>query len=387
MKTRRIVHILPRFSQDRPGGAEIAVASLAPHLEELGMRSEIWTTRRAGEATSERFGDLLVRRFSGLFLSKKERGLAERGKVPISLSLAWNLAIRSRPDVLHLHLHNRLSSLAATVAKARRIPTVITLHSRFRLIRPRPIYWFPNEAAVRLADAVIGVAPLITEMVVSAGIRPRRGATIPNGVDIDLFRGDGAAFRRELDINSGPVVLCVGRIYDVKNQLGLIDSFEQLMLDVPDAHLVLLGFPADREYFEKVVRAISRPGLEGRCHLLTDVTQQDHRFFDAYAAADVVAIPSRFEALSLVALEAWAAGAPLVANRVGGLATLITPGVDGLLVDETDDPSAMTNALRRVLTDPQLADDLRTNASKTAIRYSWREIARDLSVVYESVSR
>jgi starch synthase len=77
----------------------------------------------------------------------------------------------------------------------------------------------------------------------------------------------------------------------------------------------------------------------------------------AYEEADVVAVPSRFEPLGMVAAEALALGAPVVASRVGGLPDIVEHGVGGLLVPPGD-PAALAAALCRLLEDRDLAGAL-----------------------------
>lgn len=383
-----VVHVLPRFSRSHWGGAETSVVNLTPHLADRGFRSVVWTNRLPGEASSETIAGVPVIRFESRFLSKRERGMSGRGKSALSPGLLWRLIRGRRPAVLHLHTHNRTASLLTVIARARRVPTVLTLHSRFVLIKPRWIFWFPNEAAVRLADAVVAVSSAIQKMVQEAGIRRDRSWVIANGVDTARFIGaSGDGLRGSLDLGDAPVVLCVGRIYAVKNQLHLIDAFEAVLEKVPEAHLVLVGFSADDDYFDSVTRAVSSSSSSAQFHLLTDVTPDDDLLYESYAAADVVAVPSKFESQSLVVLEAWSAGAPVVANAVGGIPEMIVDGSNGVLVEPSEDPHAFAQALIEVLTEVSLRDSLKEGARKSVSRYSWESAADALVDVYRAVSR
>ena len=97
--------------------------------------------------------------------------------------------------------------------------------------------------------------------------------------------------------------------------------------------------------------------------------------------ADVVVVPSRREAFGIVVLEAWRAGAPVIAAGVDGLADLIDDEVTGLLVDP-EDPTALGNAILRVLSDPGLASRLSVAGLVAAQRYSWPNVASAYEVLY-----
>jgi glycosyltransferase involved in cell wall biosynthesis len=104
------------------------------------------------------------------------------------------------------------------------------------------------------------------------------------------------------------------------------------------------------------------------------------------ANASVIVVPSRREAFGIVALEAWRAGAPLVATNRGGTVEFVREGVDGLLVDP-EDTNALGHAVRRVLEDPSLARRL-AHAGSLAVRdFSWERVAEKYeSMVEEGVT-
>jgi len=105
-----------------------------------------------------------------------------------------------------------------------------------------------------------------------------------------------------------------------------------------------------------------------------------------YAAADVVAVPSRTESFGLAALEALASGTPVVATAAGGLSELIEDGVEGLLVDRRD-PELFASRLAEVLRDSHLARRLSAAGRLHAERYSWKRAALRLATIFEGVER
>jgi D-inositol-3-phosphate glycosyltransferase len=104
-----------------------------------------------------------------------------------------------------------------------------------------------------------------------------------------------------------------------------------------------------------------------------------------YRAADVVVVPSRSESFGLVAAEAQSCGIPVVAARVGGLPFVVEDGVSGLLVDGWD-PAGYAAAIRRVLTEPDLAAALAAGAVQHAERFSWQATADRLLELYRGIT-
>ena len=118
------------------------------------------------------------------------------------------------------------------------------------------------------------------------------------------------------------------------------------LAQVPDTALVVLGEGPLRAELEETARA---EGVAGRVVLAG--VRPDAR--GIVGAADVVVFSSTWEGLPLAALEALAAGTPVVSTAVRGLRELLTDGRDALLVPPND-PAALADALRRVLGDPGL---------------------------------
>jgi 2-deoxystreptamine N-acetyl-D-glucosaminyltransferase/2-deoxystreptamine glucosyltransferase len=104
------------------------------------------------------------------------------------------------------------------------------------------------------------------------------------------------------------------------------------------------------------------------------------------AAADVLVLPSRYEELGTVVLEAMRAGVPVVAADTGGVSATITDGVTGLLVSPGQ-PAALAAAVRRVLTDDGLARRLADAARERSRDYSWETLGDRVLGVYREVLR
>jgi glycosyltransferase involved in cell wall biosynthesis len=172
---------------------------------------------------------------------------------------------------------------------------------------------------------------------------------IRNGVDLARFRppdlGVRAAKRAELGIPAdAPVVVCIGRRARQKGQDVLVAAWRAVHRACPDAVLVLVGDVQDPD------RRCSRSDQLG---IRVEGAADDVRPW--YAVADVVAVPSRWEGLSLTVIEAMACGCPVVASDVAGVRETLrdgaAPPLGGALVPP-EDPAALAHALLARLRDP-----------------------------------
>lgn len=213
-----------------------------------------------------------------------------------------------------LHLHSAKAGLAGRLCTRGSIPTVYqphawSFHAVSGVLGKATVMW--ERRAARWTDAILCVSRGEAAIGRSAGIA---GAleVIPNGVDLDRWSFAGEARRAEarelLRLTDVPLVVCVGRITKQKGQDILLAAWPQVTEEVPEAGLVLVGDgPARREW-----EALAGPSVT-----FAGQTPDTRPWL---AAADVVAIPSRWEGMSLAMLEAMATGRPVVSTDVDGAA-------------------------------------------------------------------
>jgi glycosyltransferase involved in cell wall biosynthesis len=199
---------------------------------------------------------------------------------------------------------------------------------------------------------------------------------VRNGVAPAPPRPRDERLRRELGAVPGrPLVLLLARL---EHQKG-IDVLLQAAVDV-DASFAVAGDGAERAELER--RAVEL-GVADRVRFLgrrTDVP-------DLLAAADVFALPSRYEGTSLALLEAMAAGKPVVATAIGGNDEIVEDGRTGVLVP-VEDPRALAQALRRLAADDTESARLGAAArARVSERFSWAAVAARVGAIYEQVIR
>ncbi|RJO65009.1 MAG: glycosyltransferase family 1 protein [Myxococcales bacterium] len=404
----RILQIARRFVAEEWGGTETAIARATAELAARGHETELWTSAALSRPGRAVVAGAPVRRFRycypllGLDAAAKA-ALDKKGGNLLSFSMFAALVAAPPFDIYHLHTGKRLGAEAAFVASRRGRPYVLTLHGgvyavpeaeresllapvrgRFDWGRPFGALW----GSRRLLDHAAAIFCVNADEVDAVRERHpgRRVLHLPNGVKPEDFAGgDGARFRAAHGFAaSDRLMLCLSRIDPQKNQLALVEAAARLAGEESPPKVVLIGPVTDADYARRLDARAAELGLGDRFRRLPSLPYQDKSLADAYAAADVFVLPSRHEPFGIVVLEAWAAGRPVVAARVGGLARLCEHERDALLV-EPDDGEALSDALRRVLDDAALARKLGDAGRKKAIeRYSWGAVVDQLLDVYRT---
>ena len=181
----------------------------------------------------------------------------------------------------------------------------------------------------------------------------RKVVVVPNAIDTAAFatKGDCVSLRRELGIPPGvPVIGTLGRLNEVKSQDVLIRSFAEISNYSPKPHLLLVGDGPERHRLQQLAEDL---GISDRVQF-AGYQSRPEQFLHVM---DIFALPSRLEGMPLAILEAWAAGLPVVASRVGGVPKMIAQGQTGLLFDSGDE-AALTEAMDHLLAHPDEAQRL-----------------------------
>jgi glycogen(starch) synthase len=352
-------------------GVGTYTATIAPALAELGH--EVHVVACQGRRVTDEIHDgvfvhrrPLVRIPISRYLGRYARFLRghdyPRDSISLRLSLAvsywyWMWRLRLQPDVIE----TQESETRALVFALRHVaPLVIRLHTPAVLdirLRHDRLSW-RAQLADRLdrvsadrAHMLVAPSPLLVDVLRRFDwIRARDPAIIPYPFDPTIFLDVGEPDRRS------DIALLVGRIEHRKGQDVLLDAVAQLRATGLDVKVVLAGASAG-----ELDGLSARAAIEGRaarlgvpCELAGHVAYE--ALPELYARARVVAVPSRFESFSLTALEAIAAGRPVVISATTGAASFVTRWGAGVVVDP-DDAKGLADALRPYLDSPTLATE------------------------------
>jgi len=393
----KLAQVTRRLVKEEWGGIETAVLSTAKALEMKQIHSPIFTTAIGSTPGHEKNTSVEIRRFKyvlpWLFLKGEERdALLKKGGSPFSLSLFLSLLFEN--GLTHIHTHNlhRIGGVARLVAKLRRLPYVVTLHSGYFTLPPaqkelmrqhfkkrfewgKCFDWLLGvRRVVRDADAVICLSS--EELCFCKEQMPeKRLFYVPNGVDLEFFSPSDAIPRTKK-------ILSVARIDPQKNQLLLIQAFARFIKIHPDYSLELIGPITDRAYYHLLLEEISRLKLAHKIVIVPGLSPRDLRLKHAYNTADFFVLSSVHEPFGIVILEAWAMQCPVIAANVGGIAGFTQDGKTALLFNTKDE---LVDKMCQLASSPHLKQELVQTAKKEVQEYSWNRISDRLVAIYESL--
>jgi glycosyltransferase involved in cell wall biosynthesis len=322
----RVLHVDPERAW---GGGEVQVLALARALRERGHEvrlavhpaGTLWSA--AGAAGLDTVA-LSIRNHFDVLAGARLRRLARHS------------------DVVHFHTA-RAHALAPCLAGLG-VRRVVTRRMDY-VPRGGPYArWLYN----RVVDSVIAISRGVERALVQGGVRPERIRVVPSAVDpgrVAVGAGARSERRRAWGVaDTDVLVVAVGALERRKGHDVLIEAVARLAAgpSSPPPRCVIAGAGREGEALAALARrlgvSVALPGF------LPDVGP-------VFAAADVVVLASRAEGLGVAALEAMAAGRPVIGTRVGGLAEVIEDGRTGLLVPP-EDPEALAHALAVLCADP-----------------------------------
>src|SRR5437867_8769254 len=308
---------------------------------------------------------------------------------------AWRMARSIDYDLIHAHYW--LSGVAALTLKRRwSVPVLQMFHTLGRLKNRVARNAAELEPPVRLDEEmrIVGVSDRIVaanvveraELLRDYGAHPSRIATIPCGVDTDLFvPGDRAEARQRLGLDERPVLLWVGRIAPIKGLDTLLDAVARLSAPGQGLRLLIVGGEADEPtngHEASLRQRIERLRLEDTVRFIGPQPQSVLPVY--YVASDVTVLPSYYESFGMVALEAMACGSPVIASRVGGLVTTVRDGVTGFLISEGD-VDALAERIGALLDDPDLRWRVGREGVRWAAQHRWACVAEAVCREYASL--
>jgi glycosyltransferase involved in cell wall biosynthesis len=360
------------------GGAPTYTMGLGRALVRLGAEPTVFTHAYPGCSNEEEFDGLKVKRLRGFVMPSVNRALSAGLARRLHESIKFGGF-----DVVHgQDIYSPMALQSVYSARRRKIPSILTCHSIHETTGLWRLIYQPLLFAMNRADRVIAVSRAAKGFCAALGVPDSKIDVIPNGVDFSIFNtdADGSSIRAKLGIEREPLVVTAIRLVKRKGPGHLANAFSKVLKVVPNAKLAIAGVGPEAANLRAQVRKLD---MEKSVFLLGKLDQK--QVAKLMAAADVFVLPSVVESFGIVLLEAMAVGTPIVCTKTQGAMDIVNDGVNGVMVSPADE-DVLADAIVRVLSDPRLAERLRTNGLKLVHeRFSWMKTAKTTLTLYEEV--
>ena len=299
----------------------------------------------------------------------------------LSLIEAYQLSrlLGSQDDIIHL-LNQNFARYALLVKN----PYIVTVHDLIRFSLgfaketiTEKILLKLDIRGIKRASHIIAVSQTTRkDMITHLKIPDDRISVIYNGLDHSLFKP------YKVRLFNRPYILYVGSERPRKNLGRLFEAFAVIRKEFPELLLVKVGVAGrTREYRQEIMRKLDSLRIDQAVIFVEYVSELDLAYY--YSSAALLAYPSLYEGFGFPPLEAMACGCPVVTSDTSSLPEVV--GEAGIMFNPYDTDS-LVEAMRKVLTDSELRDDMVRKGLEQAKKFSWEKAARETQEVYNKVA-
>jgi glycosyltransferase involved in cell wall biosynthesis len=387
------------------GGMDLHGKLLSEGLARLGHRITVISSRHPEGIVHERRNGVDIHYLPGTVFGSRRHGWAAKSvrkyeelNRPDPFDLIWSQSFDAfgfaGPGKMCPHppivatLHGSIVQECKSFFSDLRAGVKAPIHIAKGLAGLLFAYFVCQKPLLDIAEKIICVSPVVAQ-----DIRKWFGqgyatkcTVIENGVDVGFFAPDpekGMRIRKQYGISGDePLLLSLGRLTPAKGHQMAIYALKKMSARGIYARLIIAG---QGEYLETLRELTRKSGVNDRVTFVGFVSHAEAVAY--YNAADVFIMPTlTIEGLPFVLLEAMSSGTPVIASRIGGNRSLLSDGVDGLLV-ESGDVDDLTEKIERLISDRQMRDALsREGRRKIVEKYSIeRMVAGTLAVMEETV--
>ncbi len=374
------------------GGMGKHVHELAPQLAAHGAKVHILAPQLGGGHVEEQIDDgLYITRVPVPALNEADFLASVDAANRALIEAGLHLGRTNRFDLIHTH--DWLAAHAGIALKHHwQVPLIATMHAtergrgQGRLPTPQSrtihdIEWHLTYEAWRVIACSQFMRQQIHEYfqvptdkidVVPNGINP-----VPNPF---ATTADRLAFRRQYAPDDAPLVFAVGRVVFEKGLHVLVNAWQQVIRDIPNARLLIAGRGPFLRELETMAAARHTGDSLRFLGFISDAVRDQ-----LYFSADAAVFPSLYEPFGIVALEAMAAHCPVIVSETGGLQEVVRLHETGLMV-RPNDADSLAWGIIHTIRHPEWARKRADNALKdVAERYNWAGIAASTVAIYRQV--
>jgi len=378
-RTLHVLTLSPFYPSQEDGAEGCFIAEPLEWTQRLRIRNEVLAVQpwyRAGRHCP--LSQIPVH-WEKFFALPGNPGLATTGAF---LAFAVEPQIRrlkreGRLDLIHAHAALPCGHAAYLLARKLGIPFVVTVHGLDAFFtRQAGIFGSWSSRLCRnvyeSADAVICISGAVREAVESAA--QAKTEVVYNGVDDALFHPTAAPETH--------TILSVGNLISIKGHFLLLHAFARIAGEFPGCKLEVIGDGPERG---SLLRLAADLGIGSRVRLLGRKSRIE--VAEAMRSCCVFALPSEFEGLGCVYLEAMASGKPVIACHGQGIAEIIQHGKNGILISARDQ-AALAESLRVLLENPDFRHRLGSTARECILaRHTLAHQAQQLAAIYNRCAR
>ncbi len=393
-----MIHLSWEFPPRKVGGLAAHVYDLSQALIKLGHNIYVITTDFPGTEEIEVVGGVHVHRYDSYSYPGPDFitwAILMQQTMQEKAAEVINELYTSEQQVDLIHAHDWLSGLAAIELKhGFRLPLVTTIHSTELGRRnglhddgQRMIHAIEKRLAFESWRIIACSRYMADQIKYAYALSEDKIDVIPNGVYTKEFKSVDTQstvdldFRRTFATDQEKIVLFVGRMVPEKGVNVLVGSIQQVLASMPNAKFIFVG---DGYYRAQYMRIAHGLGVAHKCYF-TGFLEDDSDVRKLFTLADICVFPSFYEPFGIVALEAMAAGTPVIVSDIGGLSEIIDHGHTGLKVP-VNNSNALARAIISLLSDPGLSSSLCKNALEIVGKiYHWQRIAEQTTQLYQRV--
>jgi glycosyltransferase involved in cell wall biosynthesis len=379
----RVIRVIARLNI---GGPAIHVVNLNAGLDPSRFeQSLVVGTEGSGEGSLLDYA--LARGVRPIILPEIVNEFSLKPRDVKALAKLHRLMRREHPLIVHTHT-TRAGLLGRLAARLAGVPVIIhtfhghVLHGYYGSLKSG-LMRSMERALARITDQLIAVSEQVKRDLVSYEVSPpEKISVIPLGFELEPFlhcQELQGQFRNELGLgNDARLVAIVGRMFPIKNHRLFLDAAARVLVHEPSARFVIVGDGILRTEMEHYAQ---RLGIAHQV-IFTGWRRDLPRI---YADLDALVVASDNEGTPVSAIEAMAAGRPVIATRVGGLPDLVQEGQTGYLVPPRS-PEPLASAILHLLQEPQTATRMGIDARADILaRFPVRRLVDDIEHLYDQL--
>ena len=375
----KIVFLISIYGIIFTSGAAAYVENLSKELVKYGHRITVITSKSRDLPDEERQEGIQVIRTS-LF------------RLPFKI-------VKEKPDILHINIYRSVfSGLTYLLLLFLRIPSVITLHGIFppsstiHQVIQTIFDLTVGRVGFYKAKKVIALTVAQKKKLVEMGVKPEKIPVIPNAINLKKFQRlyNNKVVKAKYNI-AEEFILYVGRFDWNKGVNNLIEAMSEVTKLFPRVKLVLVGRTRNMSRWEKIEQTvqqlrdiISKKDLEESVLFVGMLPEDD--LLAMYASSAVLVLPSQYEELPTVVLEALASKTPVITTNTWGTEGIVINRETGLLVDYANSKQ-LADAIIFILSNMALSRKMGDNGRRLVLKnYCWPVVAKKMIELYRSIA-